>query len=60
MYVRKCKVAVKMRRMVLKMHITCKQKCDQNVYELRIAEFTLFSLKISLGFKWFIISSDQL
>ena len=33
-YVRKRKGAVGMRLTVLKMRITCKQKCDRNVYEL--------------------------
>ena len=34
--------AVKMRRTVLKMRITCKQKCDRDVRELWIAECALF------------------
>ena len=37
-YARKHKGAVKMCTMVLKMCITCKQKCNRNVCELWIAE----------------------
>ena len=44
-YVRKHKVAVKMRMTVLKMCITCKQKCDRNVCELWFAECTLSRLQ---------------
>ena len=44
-YVRKRKGAIKMRMTVLKMCITCKQKCDQNVCELWIAECALFRLQ---------------
>ena len=43
-YVRKRKGAVKMRMTVLKMHITCKQKCDWNVCELW---FTAYGTQIS-------------
>ena len=44
-HVRKRKGAVKTRMTVLKMRITCKQKCDQNVCELWFAECTLFRLQ---------------
>ena len=44
-YVRKRKGAVRMRMTVLKMRITCKQKCDRNVCELWIAECALFRLQ---------------
>ena len=43
---------------VLKMRITCKQKGDQNVCELWIAECALLRFKvemISLAFKWLIL-----
>ena len=41
-YVRKRKGAARMRMAVLKMRITCKQKCDRNVGELWSAESALF------------------
>ena len=41
-YVRGRKGAVKMCMTVLKMRITCKQKCDRNVCELWIAECAFF------------------
>ena len=44
-YVRKRKGAVGMHLTVLKMRITCKQKCDRNVYELWITECALFRLQ---------------
>ena len=42
---------------VLRMCITCKQKCDRDVCELWITECALFHFKIeiiSLAFKWLI------
>ena len=44
-YVRKLKGAVKMHMTVLKMCITCKQKCDRNVCELWMTECVLFRLQ---------------
>ena len=41
-YTGKRKGAVKMYMTVLKMRITCKQKCDQNIHELLSTEYTLF------------------
>ena len=44
-YVRKRKGAVKTRLTVLKMRITCKQKCDQNLYALCFMECAQFRLQ---------------
>ena len=44
-YVGKRKGAVKMCMTVLKMRITCKEKCDRNVCELWIVECALFRLQ---------------
>ena len=43
---------------VLKVRITCKQKCDRNVYELWIADTrcSVYRVEIiSLAFKWLIV-----
>ena len=54
----KGKGAVKMRTTVLKMRITCKQKCDRNDYVncgWRNVHRSIYKLEISLALKWLIV-----
>ena len=55
-FVRNRKVTVKMCVTVLKMRITCKQKCDQNVCESWNVRCAVYKVEIiSLAFQWLIV-----